>query len=84
MSRKPITRVQTGIRIEKQLLKVLKGLAEYLDLTLGDLLEGMVLHNFDGKMPFSPQTLDKIQQLKALYDLDLTADDSHKLVEVDE
>ncbi len=84
MSRQPIKRVQTGIRIEKQLLKVLKGLAEYLDLTLGDLLEGMVLHNFDGKMPFSPHTLEKIEQLKGLYDLTLTAEDSHKLVEVEE
>ena len=82
MSRKPVTRVQTGIRIEKQLLKVLKGLAEYLDITLGDLLEGMVLHNFDGKMPFSKQTLRKIQTLKDLYDLNLSAEDSHKLVEL--
>lgn len=76
-----IERVQTGVRIEKRLLKVLKGLAEQLDLSLGDLLEGMTLHCFEGKPPFSDETLDKIRQLKAVYDLDLTAADSHLLVE---
>ena len=40
MSRTVIIRTQTGVRIESSLLKVLKGLAEYTDLTLGDLLEG--------------------------------------------
>ena len=47
-----VERVQTGVRIEKRLLKVLKALAEYHDLTLGDLLEGIVLHAFDGKAAF--------------------------------
>ncbi|MEM7281010.1 MAG: hypothetical protein AAF438_05215 [Pseudomonadota bacterium] len=82
MPPKQVRRVQTGIRVEKQLLKVLKGLAEYLDMTLGDLIEGMVLHNFDGKMPFSKPTLEKIQALKDLYELKLSAQDSHKLVEI--
>ena len=76
-----IERVQTGVRIEKRILKVLKGLAEQLDITLGDLLEGMTLHCFEGKPPFSKPTLEKIAQLKAVYDLELTADDSHKLHE---
>ena len=76
-----IERVQTGVRIEKRLLKVLKGLAEHLDMTLGDLLEGMSLHCFEGRAPFSGETLKKIEQLKAVYDLDLTATDSHKLKE---
>ncbi|MEM7083235.1 MAG: hypothetical protein AAF465_10925 [Pseudomonadota bacterium] len=78
---KKIERVQTGVRIEKRMLKVLKGLAEQLDLSLGDLLEGMTLHCFEGKPPFSEATLEKIEQLKAVYDLDLTADDSHTLSE---
>ncbi len=78
---KTIERVQTGVRIEKRILKVLKGLAEQLDLSLGDLLEGMTLHCFDGKLPFSDATLGKIAQLKEVYDLDLTAADSHKLHE---
>jgi hypothetical protein len=76
-----IQRVQTGLRIERNTLKVLKGLAEYLDLSLGDLFEGMVLHAFEGKAPFAGPTLTKIDQLKAVYGLTLTAADAHKLKE---
>ena len=78
---KTVERVQTGVRIEKRLLKVLKGLAEHLDLTLGDLLEGLALHAFENKPPFSKETLRKIEQLKSVYDLELKAADSHKLRE---
>ena len=78
---KKIERAQTGIRIEKRLLKVLKGLAEHLDISLGDLIEGITLHSFENKPPFSKQTLKKIAQLKEVYDLDLVATDSHKLQE---
>lgn len=78
---KTIERVQTGVRIERRLLKVLKGLAEHLDISLGDLIEGMALHAFEGKSPFSEPTLAKIQGLKAVYDLDLTATDAHHLTE---
>lgn len=78
---KSVERVQTGVRIEKRLLKVLKGLAEHLDMSLGDLLEGMALHCFEGRAPFEPELLHKIAQLKDVYDLDLTAADSHNLVE---
>ena len=77
----PVERVQTGVRLEKRLLKVLKGLAEYHDLSLGDLLEGIVLHAFEGKAPFSEATLVKVSQLKEVYGLDLRATDSHRLVE---
>ena len=76
-----IERVQTGVRIEKRLLKVLKGLAEHLDMSLGDLLEGMALHSFENKPPFSGVTLKKIEQLKSVYDLDLAATDSHTFKE---
>jgi hypothetical protein len=81
---KTVERIQTGVRLEKRLLKVLKGLAEHLDLSLGDLLEGIVLHSFDGELPFSDATLEKIAQLKAVYDLDLGAEDSHRLREATE
>ena len=77
----PIERTQTGLRIERNTLKVLKALAEYLDLSLGDLVEGMVLHAFEGQAPFSPAVLGKIEQLKAVYGLTLTAADAHKLSE---
>ena len=77
----PIQRVQTGVRIEKRLLKVLKALAEQLDMSLGSLLEGMALHCFEGKAPFSEETLLKIDMLKSVYGLDLAAEDSHKFDE---
>lgn len=76
-----VERVQTGVRIEKRLLRVLKGLAEYHDMSLGDLLEGIVLHAFEGKSPFSPETLRRIAELKKVYDLDLDASASHRLQE---
>ena len=78
---KKVQRVQTGVRLEKRLLKVLKGLAEYHDMTLGDLLEGIVLYAFEGKAPFSERTLERIKDLKKIYNLDLTSEDSHKLTE---
>ncbi len=77
-----VERVQTGVRIEKRLLKVLKGFAEYHDITLGDLLEGIVLHAFDGKAPFSPASLERIQELKKFYGLELNASASHRLKEI--
>lgn len=76
-----VTRTQTGVRLESRLLKVLKGLATELDMSLGDLLEGIVLHAFEGKAPFSPATLRKVKALKAVYGLDLSAKDSHELRE---
>jgi hypothetical protein len=76
-----ITRTQTGVRLESRLLKVLKALATELDLSLGDLLEGIVLHAFEGKAPFSAATLRKVKALKAVYGLDLAARDSHQLRE---
>jgi hypothetical protein len=79
-----IERVQTGVRIEKRLLKVLKGLAELKDISLGDLLEGIVLHAFEGKAPFSKETLEQIAELKKIYKLTLRANDSHRLREKSE
>src|ERR1700751_4916186 len=76
-----IERVQTGVRIEKRLLKVLKGFAELKDITLGDLLEGIVLHAFEGKAPFGKETLGQISELKKIYGMTLRASDSHKLKE---
>lgn len=78
---KAIERIQTGIRLEKRILKVLKGVAEYHDLYLGDLIEGICLHAFENKPPFSPATLERIKMLREVYHLDLTAADSHQLVE---
>jgi hypothetical protein len=76
-----VERVQTGVRLEKRMLKVLKAVAELKEMSLGDLLEGIVLHAFEGKCPFSPQTLTDIEQFKNLYGMTLRATDSHKLKE---
>lgn len=78
---KTVTRVQTGVRLETRLLKVLKALAAELDLSLGDLLEGIVLHAFEGKTPFSEATLKKIKALRGVYGLDLSAEDAHHMRE---
>jgi len=76
-----VVRVQTGVRIEKRLLKVLKAVSELKDMTLGDLLEGIVLHAFEGKAPFSETTLKEIEQFRKIYGLTLKASDSHQLKE---
>ena len=76
-----VERVQTGLRIEKRLLKVLKAVAEIHDLGLGDLVEGIVLHTFDGQCAFGPETLAKIADLKRVYGLDLDAGAAHRLVD---
>ncbi|KIS42279.1 hypothetical protein SAMN04487787_12520 [Kosakonia sacchari] len=76
-----IERVQTGFRIEKRILKVLKGLAEYHEISLGDLVEGIVLHAFDGKCAFGEKSLACIGELKKIYELDLDSNASHNLIE---
>jgi len=76
-----IERVQTGIRLEKRLVKVMKALAEHKDIGLADLIEGVMLHVFEGRAPFSAETLDVIDRLKGIYGLDLTAADAHRLEE---
>jgi len=81
MTQHLIERVQTGVRIEKRLLKVLRAFADYRDLTLGDLLEGIVLHAFDGKCPFNKESLKRIKELKQFYGLNLDASASHRLAE---
>jgi len=79
--RRSVERVQTGVRLEKRVLLVLKALAASLGLSLGDLLEGIVLHAFEGAAPFGPESRAKIEALRKVYGLDLDAGDSHLLVE---
>jgi hypothetical protein len=80
-ARVTVDRVQTGVRLEARLLKVLKGVAELKGMSLGDLIEGIVLHAFEGKAPFSPETLRQVARLRTVYGLELTARDSHRLEE---
>jgi hypothetical protein len=81
VSKIKVTRVQTGVRIEQRMLKVLKALAEYFDISLGDLLEGIVLHAFEGKSPFDQEMLETIRVLKQVYDMDYDASASHRFTE---
>ena len=76
-----VERVQIGVKLEKRLLKVLKALAELHDKTLGDLLEGIVLHAFEGKSAFEKESLGRIAELKRIYGLDLDASASHRMTE---
>lgn len=82
-NREPILveRVQTGVRMEKRMLKVLKALADSLDITLGDLLEGIVLHAFEGKAPFSKPTRARVAELRKVFGLTLNASHAHRLKE---
>lgn len=81
MMRKSVERVQTGVRMERRTMLLLKALAGSLNLTFGDLLEGIVLHALEGKAPFGPETQQTIAALRKVYRLDLTAADSHLLRE---
>jgi len=76
-----VTRVQTGVRIEKHILKVLKAIAEYHEITLGDVIEGIVLHAFEGKPAFGPTGIERVHEFSRIYGLDLNASDAHRLVE---
>jgi hypothetical protein len=81
MSEQDVERTQTGVRIATPLLKVLRGLADYKDMSLGDLIEGIVLHAFDNKTPFTKETLRVIAQLRDVYGLELTSADAHAIKE---
>jgi hypothetical protein len=74
-----VERVQLGVRMETRLVKVLKGLAEFNDETLGELLERIVLHSFEpvpgdegesSASPHSKAELRAIEDLKKAYGLD--------------
>ncbi|MCR5857936.1 hypothetical protein [Mesorhizobium sp. J428] len=70
-------RIQTGVRMDASLVKVLKGLAEYHEMSLGDLLEGICLHAFEGKSAFGAETRAVIEKLRDVYGCRWTSADSH-------
>ena len=76
-----VERVQTGVRMEKRMLKVLKAMAEYHDISLGDLLEGIVLHAFEGRSPFDAEATKRIDALKQIYEMDYDSSASHHFIE---
>ena len=76
-----IEHVQTSVRIEKRTLNLLKALAENFDISLDDLLGGIVLHSFKGSSTFHEETLQCIATLKQIYDLVYDSSTSHYLFE---
>ena len=76
-----VERVQLGVRMEKRLVKVLKAIAEYHDMTLGDLMEGMLLHSMEGKSPFIDESIQHIKQFKQIYGMDYDSSAAHSFVE---
>ena len=65
-----VQRVQVGFKIEKRMLKVLKAIAELFDLTLGNTLEEIVLHQMEGVDAFHPSTIKKIRLVQKVYGMD--------------
>ena len=76
-----IERVQLGVRMEKRLVKVLKAMAEYHDMSLGDLMEGIILYSLEGNSPFSTSTINRINQIKEIYGMDYDSSAAHNFVE---
>ena len=76
-----VERVQLGVRMEKRMVKVLKALAEYHDLSLGDLLEGIVLHAFENRPPFGDGSLELVRKLKDVYGMDYGSEAAHRFRE---
>lgn len=68
-----VERVQTGVRMEKRLVKVLKAIAELRDLALGELLEELVRDAFAGRRYFEDAALPSIRELGRIYGLELPA-----------
>jgi hypothetical protein len=82
----PVERVQLGVRMEKRIVQVLKGLAEFKGVTLGELLENIVLHSFEpvegqeGEASASPhgkKALKAIADLKRVYGMDYEVHSAH-------
>jgi predicted DNA-binding ribbon-helix-helix protein len=79
-----IERVQLGVRMEKRLVKVLKAMAEYHDMSLGDLMEGIILHAMEGRNPFDQESITNIEKLKEIYGMDYDSTAAHNFIEQEE
>ena len=79
----PIERVQLGVRMEARLVKVLKALAEYANMTLGELLEDIVLHSFEGPnaSSFAKEDFKIIADLKKVYGMNYDVHSNYRFVE---
>ncbi|HVR07862.1 MAG TPA: hypothetical protein VMW75_07405 [Thermoanaerobaculia bacterium] len=64
-----LDRVQTSVRMERRLVKVLKAIAELRDVSLGALLEGLVFDAFAGRSPFDEGAMVQVRELMRIYGL---------------
>ncbi len=76
-----IQRVQTGVRLEKKMLKVLKGLAEHQDLSVGQMLELILMHAFENRPCFGRGNMKIVKDLKRIYKLNYSVSDFKKFME---
>jgi hypothetical protein len=88
-----VDRVQLGVRMERSLVKVLKGLAEFENMTLGQLLEKIVLHSFEpvpgeeGEQAwsaFGKLSLAAVADLKRVYGLEYDMHAFRRIREMEE
>lgn len=79
----PVERAQIGIRLEKRMVKVLKGVAEYFDVSLTELLESIVLHSFEGggANAFTDDVIPKINEIKKVYGMNYGVHDSYRFID---
>jgi predicted DNA-binding ribbon-helix-helix protein len=76
-----VERVQTGIRLEKRLVKVLKGLAEHQDMSLGELIELISIHALEREHAFSADSLQLVKKIKDVYGMDYGIHAYEKFIE---
>lgn len=76
-----IERVQTGMRIESKILKVLKGMAEYRDLGTNEMLELILMHAFENKPCFSDDGFKAVRDLKKIYGMSYNVHDYQSFLE---
>ena len=78
-----IERVQTGVRLEKRLVKVLKALAEYLDVSLGELIEGIAIHSLEREHAFTADAIPLIKKFKDAYEMSYDVHAYEKFIEAE-
>lgn len=78
-----IKRTQLGVRLEVRMVKVLKALAEYADISLGELLEDIILHAFEGPnaSAFAKDDFRIIADLKKVYGMNYDAHTNYRFIE---
>ena len=65
------------------MVKVLKAMAEYGDMTLGELLEDIILHSFEGgsAQTFGADDLRVIGEFKKVYGMNYDVHSNYRFVE---